>query len=214
MSPLARPRLSEEPRAGEINDATIEACRRGDLEAMELVFRQVVPVVEGVLTRMLGPGVDVDDVIQDTLVTAAGAFKRFRGESSVSTWIVGIAIKTAYRHMRTPFFRRRTAMRPLSSLDGTADPAPATDTVVGARKLLGRLYHHLDQLSDKTRTAFVLHVAEGLSIEDIAAAVETSPATVKTRIFAARQELYRRAKKDPVLRDLVESIEHSREGRA
>jgi len=56
------------------DEATIEACRRGDRAALGLVFRRYSPAIEGLVYRLVGPRADVEDLLQSTLLAAMGAF--------------------------------------------------------------------------------------------------------------------------------------------
>jgi RNA polymerase sigma factor (sigma-70 family) len=64
------------------------------------------------------------------------------------------------------------------------------------REGLARLDGMLASLRPKPRVAFVLHVLEGYSMEEIAAMVSASVAAVKVRVHDARREIERRARKD------------------
>jgi DNA-directed RNA polymerase specialized sigma24 family protein len=66
-----------------------------------------------------------------------------------------------------------------------------------------RLNHHLQAISPKKRIAFVLHVFEGLPIEEVAALTAASVTATKSRVFWARRELIKRAQRDPILRDIA-----------
>ena len=70
--------------------------------------------------------------------------------------------------------------------------------------MVERLHHHLGALAPKLRIAFVLHVFEGLPIDEVSALVGASSITTRSRVFWARRRLLARAAKDPVLKQLVE----------
>lgn len=192
---------SGEHRApGREPSALVDACRKGDRAALAQVFRAHSPAVERVLGRLVGPDADKEDLLQLTLMAAIGAFPRFRGEASVQTWLIRIAVRVVHEHLRRPERRRRVSLELVSA---PVDPAAEPDRVVAARRALSRLYDHLDVIGPKKRIAFVLHVFEGHPIEDVAAIMGASRVATKSRIFWARRELLRRARKDPTLRDLV-----------
>lgn len=180
----------------------IERCRDGDRDALEQVLRTCSPYVERVLVRMVGPGADVDDLLQNTLIAVVEAFPRFRGEAKVTSWMTGIAINVARQHFRRPERRRKVSLE-LVPDDREVTEARA-DTSVAERRRLERLYHHLDSVGTKKRIAFVLHVFEGKSIEEVAALTGASKSATKSRIFWARKALLGRARKDPVLREFLD----------
>ena len=189
--------LGREPQA------VVDACRRGDRAALAQVFRAHSPAIERVLGRLMGPDADKEDLLQATLVAAMGAFPRFRGEASVRTWLIRIAVRIVHEHMRRPDRRRRVSLEIVSA---PIDTAPEPDRVASARRALARLYRHLEAIGPKKRIAFVLHVFEGHAIEEVAAIMGASQMATKSRIFWARRELLRRARKDPALRELLPEV--------
>jgi DNA-directed RNA polymerase specialized sigma24 family protein len=66
-----------------------------------------------------------------------------------------------------------------------------------------RLEQHLRALGPKKRIAFVLHVFEGMPLEEVAALMGAGLAATKSRVFWARRELMARAARDPLLRELA-----------
>jgi RNA polymerase sigma-70 factor (ECF subfamily) len=194
------------PRPGDPEPAVIEACRRGDREALELVLRQQTPALERLLARLVGPSADLEDLLQNTLIAAVQSFPRFRGEASVRSWMARIAVNVVRQHWRVPEKRRKVKLG-LVPADEGADNAPAIDEVADKRERLVRLFHHLESIGPKKRLAFVLHVFEGLSLEEVAALTGASKSATKSRVFWARRALLAKARKDPALRDMVEEDE-------
>ena len=190
----------EQGALGREPTAVVDACRRGDRAALTQVFRAHAPAIERVLGRLMGPDADKEDLLQATLVAAMGAFPRFRGEASVRTWLIRIAVRIVHEHMRRPEQKRKV---PLELVSEPIELLPQPDRQTAARRALARLYVHLEAIGPKKRIAFVLHVFEGHPIEDVAAIMGASRVATKSRIFWARRELLRRARKDPTLRELL-----------
>jgi RNA polymerase sigma-70 factor (ECF subfamily) len=194
----ARPRDATTPPAREHAPDRIDACRRGDRDALEEVFRAHAVDLERLLVRVVGPGHAVEDLLQETFAAAVTAFPRFRGEASVRTWLRRIAVHVADHHLRQPRHRRDVA------LDEVPVPATSADSPQRAlenAEVAERLYAHLDTLDSAKRIALVLHVIEELPVAEVAALVGASRAATKTRIFLARRALRRRLERDPVLSD-------------
>ena len=195
VSSASKANLIPEP-----NLAEIDACRRGDRRALEAVFSRESPMLERQIARLVGPGADVEDLLQVTLVEAIGAFPRYRGEASVRTWLARIAVHVVHRHLRSPERRRQTSLELLANV---ADRAPVADEIADSRRKVERVYHHLDAIGPMKRIAFILHVLEGRSIAEVAALVGASKMATKSRVFWARKSLLARARKDPQLVDLL-----------
>jgi RNA polymerase sigma-70 factor (ECF subfamily) len=181
----------------------IEACRKGDRRALQAVFLAHSPYLERLLGRVAGSALEVEDLLQSTFLAAIHAFPRFRGEAQVRTWLARIAIRIAQERLRSASHRLRGE---LPDLEDSVDPRALFDvseSSVDTRRQLQRLNHHLQAISPKKRIAFVLHVFEGLPIEEVAALTAASVTATKSRVFWARRELIKRAQRDPILRDIA-----------
>ena len=191
----------------------LDACRRGESAALERVFVAESPALERVLGRIVGPGADLDDLLQATFEAAIHAFPRFRGEATVRTWLTRIAVRTAMAHLKHPSRKRRVELELVS--DHGAPPAleAAPSDQAEARQRLERFYEHLQKLDARKRTAFVLHVIEGRSMEEIAALMGAGVSTTKSRVFWARRALLGRLRKDPQCRDWLGEYMSSEEAK-
>jgi RNA polymerase sigma-70 factor (ECF subfamily) len=117
------------------------------------------------------------DVAQETFLTAQRALSKFRGESSLSTWLIGIAhneCRRASRQMRTePLLLDVDPARPSSER--------SEETLVDREALRAALA----RLSEEHREVVVLHELEGLTYEEIAVIVGVPVGTVKSRLHHA-----------------------------
>jgi RNA polymerase sigma-70 factor (ECF subfamily) len=147
----------------------------------------------------VGPGGDVEDCLQMTFVEAIGAFPRYRGDASVRTWLARIAVHVVHQEWRRPARRRNVSLELLPADEEPEAPEAALDHRVHQRRLAARVYEHLEAIAPARRIPFILHVLEGLSIEEVAALVGASRVATKSRIFWARRTLLRRVEGDPVL---------------
>jgi len=195
------------PRPGDPAPEVIAACRRGDPRALDEVFRAQSPALERLITRLIGPGADLEDMLQQTFLSAMQAFPKYRGEASVRTWLARIAVNAVRQHLRRPAQKRRVALELVPD-----EPTPdnlAPDRLADRHHRLERLFHHLDAIGTKKRIAFALTVIDGRSIDEVAALTGATPSATKSRVYWARRALLQRARRDPVLRDLLEGEEAS-----
>ena len=182
----------------------LERCRRGERAALQQVFEAEAPTLLRSIKRIVGPGGDAEDILENTLVAAIDAFPRYRGEASVQRWLTCIAVRVIRQQGRSNQRRRRAQLALVSITTDEPRPVPPPDTVSMERRRLERVYRILDDLDDKKRIAFVLHVFEGRPVDEVAAIMRASREGTKSRIFWARRTLLRRAKKDDVLRELID----------
>jgi RNA polymerase sigma-70 factor, ECF subfamily len=205
----AVPRRADDPGPPADPVALLDACRRGDRGAIEAVLRPLLPALERVLARLVRDPSDVEDLIQTTIAAAIVAFPRFRGESTVKTWLCRIATYQVREHWRSPSRRGRAVLELVD--DDRSGPQPAGLSIAGradahaeARRRLARIEHHLAALSASKRIAFVLHVIDGRPMEEVADIMDASVAATKSRVLYARRALMAKARRDPLLADLAE----------
>lgn len=122
-----------------------------------------------------------EEVINDTLLVVWNSADRFRGDSRVSTWIVGIAYRRALKSVR----RRRSFE--LLELE-------ATDALVGVDGLQACetqewIEEALEELPIEQRMCLELAYVLGHSCEEIAVITSCPVNTVKTRLYHARRKL-------------------------
>jgi RNA polymerase sigma-70 factor, ECF subfamily len=127
-----------------------------------------------------------DDVVQETLIKAWRAAPLDEHGSVPRAWMTKVARNTAISMLRT---RREDPMADDRLPDRATGVTPAR-TVEG-RAALGELRVALDHLDQDARTLIILREVDGMTYEDIAAAMDLPLPTVKTRLFRARQQLKR-----------------------
>jgi RNA polymerase sigma-70 factor (ECF subfamily) len=180
----------------------VAGCTRGDRRALETVLRAQSPALESLFMRLTGRRSEVEDLLQNTFIAAIRAFPGFRGEASVRSWLTRLAITTFQDHLRQPERRRRAQLVLISDQEALPDTTQV-DRQTDARRGLARLDVHLEAIAPKKRIAFVLHVVEGYSLEEVATLMKASRTATKSRVFWARRELLARAGRDALLRDLL-----------
>jgi RNA polymerase sigma-70 factor (ECF subfamily) len=176
--------------------ALARRAAEGDRVAQRELFQSLRTSVHHTLYRILGSNRDIEDLVQDAFLEIFRALPSFRGDSTLSRWCQTIATRTAYLSIS----RRKP---PAVELDLVADTVgnddPDAHRVAQAREAARRLYRALDKLDPKQRIAFALAVIDGMSLGEVAQLTESSTVAVKTRVWRARRELYKRAAKDPLL---------------
>jgi RNA polymerase sigma-70 factor, ECF subfamily len=177
-------------RSASANEPSVEVlqrCRVGDAKAVEELFRTHAPVVERVLSRLVGPVADLEDLVQTVFLEAMAALSRFRGEASFKTWLLSIATHVGQHYLRAGRVRRHIPLDlvPEDDLRGETHH----DRLIDERRLALELHQLLDKIKPKKRIALLLYVVEGHSIEDIAVLMGASQTATRSRVFFARREL-------------------------
>jgi RNA polymerase sigma-70 factor (ECF subfamily) len=176
--------------------ALAQRAAEGNPGAQRELFHKLKHGVHHTLFRILGANRDIEDLIQDAFLEIFRALPSFRGDSSLSRWSQTIATRTAYLAIE----RRKPTPVDLDVVeDEVVDRDPDAHRIALARQAARRLYAALDRIDAKQRVAFALAVIDGLSLAEVAQMTESSVVAVKTRVWRARRDLMKRAKKDPVL---------------
>ncbi|MEZ5238173.1 MAG: sigma-70 family RNA polymerase sigma factor [Microthrixaceae bacterium] len=125
-----------------------------------------------------------EDAVQETMIKAWQGLPRFRGESSLRSWVLRIAHNTAVSMLRR---RRESVLDPqdMPEIAGGPDPARSSAAMSDLRDVRAAL-ESLDELS---RSVVVLREVEGMSYQEIAETLEVPVSTVKTRLLRARRSL-------------------------
>jgi RNA polymerase sigma-70 factor, ECF subfamily len=174
--------------------ALVQRCIEGDEPACaELVALHQRMVVQ-LAVNLLGDREEALDLSQEVFLRVFRTIHRFRGQSSLRTWIYRIAVNQARNRHR--FWRRRHRDDQISldlhvaahgEFPGRGELTP--DRLLAQKELAGRLERALDALPFDQRTAIVLRELDGLSYEEIAFSLGIAVGTVKSRLTRARQTL-------------------------
>jgi len=157
---------------------------REDPQWVVSAYREYGAYVWALLGRLGVPGDSIEDVVQEVFLVLHRRRHEFRGESSVRTWLHGIAIHTARRY--------RAKLQRIEHAPVEPEPrarASTPETEVSAQQALRRLDHLLDQLSDEQREVFVLSEIAELSAPEVAKTLGIKLNTVYSRLRLARGRL-------------------------
>ena len=124
----------------------------------------------------------------ETFVTLPRAVRRFRGEASLRSFLIGVAANHSRRFVRSAIRRRRATQRLAEREQLREATVDATDELV-RRRLADRLWAALDKLPLEQRIVFVLCEAEQRTSVEVAEIVDAPEGTVRTRLFHAKRKL-------------------------
>lgn len=123
------------------------------------------------------------DVAQETFLTAQRVLHKFRGESTLSTWLFGIANNECRRDCR------RLRIEPaLLEIDVESPAGGDSEEALVAREALREA---ISRLSPEHREVVVLHELDGLTYEEVAVILDVPVGTVKSRLHHAFLNLRR-----------------------
>jgi RNA polymerase sigma-70 factor, ECF subfamily len=165
-------------------------CARGDQAAQHALIERHGRYLYGVAYSLTRDEHDAEDLVQETLLAAFRT--KFRGESSLRTWLVKILVRRAGMLRRSR--GRGPGVLSLNASETSSESAEAT--VAGGAGADARLDLSvmLSALSPEHRQVIVLRELEGLSYEEISACLGIPRGTVESRLHRAREELRKRFK--------------------
>ena len=180
----------------------IDRLKHGDAAAFETLVHERSGEIYGLLYRLTENSEEARDLTQETFLRAFQSINHFRGDSDLKTWIYRIAINQARNRWRWWRRRRHDSTVSIDSTDvdgrqslvatlrSDSSSDPEQDTLAHERKRA--LRKALSGLRRVYREAVILRDIEGFAYEEIAATLEISVGTVKSRLARGRQELRRK----------------------
>lgn len=183
-----------------IHDAgLVQRFNAGDEAAFEEIMTRYRERVFSVALALLRNRADAEEIAQDTFIRAHRGLGRFRGDSSLATWLHRITVNLARNRYWYFFRRRRHATLSLdcalgeegdatfADLVATEDPDPAREAATGEFAAL--VAACMDRLDAPHREILTLRNTLNRSYDEIAAALGINVGTVKSRIARARGSL-------------------------
>lgn len=206
VSPTTQP--AEPPTEGVVrpfpaltDTALVAAIRAGRPDAGELLFERYGEYVERLIVRVLGMDPEVPDLINEVFARAFERIDQLEKAAALKGWLGSIACFTARSCLR----ERRSRRRFLGFFAPEELPeVPFSGAPVECSLALLRTYEVLDRLPPDERIAFALRFVDGMSLSEVAEVMRVSIGTVKRRLTRGRERFVRAARRDPLLRELVE----------
>lgn len=183
----------------QLSDAElVERFKGGDQHAFSHIVRRYQDRVFSLCLRWLGERALAEEVAQDVFVALFRSLARFRGESSLSTWIYRVSVNHCKNKRLYSSRRRRDRHEPLEGQgrdDGPPRELPdrnrGTESGVERTQAEQLVHEALQAISEEHRQVIVLRDIEDLDYHEIAEILDLPRGTVKSRLHRARTELAR-----------------------
>jgi RNA polymerase sigma-70 factor (ECF subfamily) len=179
--------------------ALVQRFLNGDQAAFDEIVQRYRSKVFGVALNVLRNRTDAEEIAQDTFIRAYRGLDRFRGESSLVTWLHHIALNLA-RNRYWYFFRRRRQdtlslncpigdREDAAFVDLIADVGPDPTVETEREEFSAIVSECMAELEPKFRDILTLRNVLDLPYEEIARTLQLNVGTVKSRIARARRTL-------------------------
>ena len=196
--------MNEElPASPQDSDAVlVQRTVAGDQRAYGMLVLKYQRRIQRLIGRMVRDVDLVEDISQETFIRAYRALHQFRGDAQFYTWLYRIAVNTAKKFLLEMKNDPTVSEGFLANDDDdetswkknepTADDGP--ESILAAKEIAAVVNAAMDDLPADLRQAVVLREIEGLSYEEIAAAMNCPVGTVRSRIFRAREAISARVR--------------------
>lgn len=184
--PLMMPAEHAVPGATESD--LVARLREGERRAVEEVYLAHHAAIRGFARRLVGDTTAAEDVVHETFVALPKAIRRFRGEGSLRSFLIGVAANHSRRHVRSAMRRRRATERLAAHEELQDRTVDATHQLI-TKQMADRLWAALDELPLDQRIVFVLCEAEQRTSVEVSGIVGAPEGTVRTRLFHAKRKL-------------------------
>jgi RNA polymerase sigma-70 factor, ECF subfamily len=177
----------------------VQRFNAGDENAFAEIITRYQSKMYSIALSHLRNHSDAEEIAQDTFIRAHRGLARFRGDSSLATWLHRIAFNLSRNRFKYYFCRRRHSMLSLdctlsddnsstfSDLIASEAPSPAHEAT--ACEFTELVTGCMEKLGASQREILTLRNAMGQSYGDISRTLGISVGTVKSRIGRAREKL-------------------------
>lgn len=177
--------------------ALIAGLKAGDNAVFETLVRTYGGRLLATARRMLHNDEDARDAVQDAFINAFRSRESFKGDSLISTWLHSIVVNSSLMKLRT---RRRKPEEQIENYlprflpDGHhaqtfASWTEPADVALSRKETAEMVRNAIEELPETYRTVVLLRDIEGLSTEETAKIVNTTPNAVKIRLHRGRLAL-------------------------
>jgi RNA polymerase sigma-70 factor (ECF subfamily) len=178
----------------------VKRTLHGDTRAFEELVETYQNKVYTLAYRYMGNEDDANDMSQEAFIKSFRSLKSYKGDASFGTWIYRITTNVCLDELR---HRKRRVVplsldEPLATVDGDEvkreipDSSLAADKIYEQKEFSQHIQLLLDEMKSEHKSVIVLRDVMELSYEEIAAVLDCSIGTVKSRISRARNILQKK----------------------
>ncbi len=164
----------------------VKKAQKGDKNAFKELVKQNEHRVAATVIGMLGNCPEAEDVGQETFVRFYQSLGKFRGESSVGTYLTRIAINLSLNELKR---RKRRDIHFFSRGEEKTENAPDKNDRKNKMELKEIVRSGIERLDPNYRAVVVLRLIEGYSTKETAQILRLPVGTVLSRLARAQQKL-------------------------
>ena len=181
--------------------ALVHACKSGNAAAFEELVKRYDTKLFRIAQHITHNREDAQDAVQEAFLKVFRKLTQFQENSKFSTWLTRITVNESLMKLRK---QRHNKEFSIDNNFESEDRSPTSELTDWARnpeelyrgfELRNILRSELQELQPGLRVVFVLRDIEGLSTEETAEVLESTPVAVKARLWRARLKLRERLSK-------------------
>ena len=169
-------------------DALLLSHSANETELCEALVRGYFAYLERIALSILHDPHDAQDAVQESLIRAIQHINDYRPDTNLTGWLIAITVNTCRDLLRRRAARDRL-QRVLSWMGRSADRRRPLEEQNEADESRRQLWRLVDALGEKHRLPVILRFAHGLSISEIAQALNLKEGTVHSRLHYAIRQL-------------------------
>jgi len=173
----------------------VHALRADDPAAPGELWSRCSPAVGRVLAKALGPCPDVEDLTQEIFLRVFVRIPSLRDPTALRAFVLSFAMNVLKWELRRRWVGRKIGL----SMSGTLPDVEDASVDTEARDALRRCYRILDSLPTSDRLAYVLRYMEGMTIDEVSAALGVSTSTAKRWVNRGAAKVAAEVASDPDL---------------
>ena len=189
------------PGSPDPDAAFVRAVQGGDMAAFDQLVIKHKDKLFNMVYWLLGDYQEANDCAQEIFIKVFKSIKKFRFQSSFSTWLYRIAINTCKNRLKSSAFRWKKRMVSLENPESSKQDnrsyeiqngSPSPENSLEKKEQIMLIQKAVNALPREQNRVVVLRDIQGLSYQEIADITGLNLGTVKSRLARARMELRNR----------------------
>lgn len=155
-------------------------------EAFETLVKSYQRVLYYHIRRMVQSHEDTDDILQNTFVAVWRNVEKFRGDSSLKTWLYRIATNEAITFLNQ---QKKRAHQDVEVLENALQHSTSAQSVIDGDTIQEKLKVAISKLPEKQRLVFNMRYFDEMSFKEISSILETSEGGLKANYHHAAKKI-------------------------
>ncbi len=171
-------------------EETVRRCQEGDTEAFRELFRKMGSKAFGTAYLISGKRGLAEDIVQEAFVCCLEKIKTLKSPEAFNVWFYRMIVRIGWKMVRN-----QAKLVPDENLPQNFS-AQDMEEEIQTKLTNKKLHEAISELPDNLKTVVILFYFNGMTVEEIAKVTRNFKATVKTRLYYARNALRRKLEED------------------